>query len=60
MVRLGQEARTSVHFISFDDKTAYRIFCSYDAFILATASDEFKEACEKKDISKGDQEDDQV
>ena len=56
-MRAGQEAKSSAHFITFDNKKAYKFYCSCDAFILALSSkfdyaEEMKDALERRDIDK--------
>jgi len=57
MVRIGQDGRSSAHFVAFDDRKAYLFYCSCDAFILAFSEkyqyvEEMKEAIENEDINK--------
>ena len=53
--RIGQDTRSSAHFVAFDKK-AYLFYCSCDAFILAFSeqyeyADEMKKAIEDRDIN---------
>ena len=55
--RVGQEGKSSAHFVSFDGKKAYKIFCSCDAFILAFSelhhyAEDMKKAIENRDINR--------
>ena len=56
-MRIGQDCRSSGHFVSFSDKKAYLFYCSCDAFILAFSekyhyASEMREAIKNRDIRK--------
>ena len=57
MPRAGQDERTGMHFIAFDDDVAYLFDCSCDSFLLAFSekyhyADEMKEALKARDVQR--------
>jgi len=56
-MRIGQDGRSSAHFVAFDETVAYLFYCSCDAFILAFSekyhyASEMREAIEERNIEK--------